>query len=425
MVDISMQSSPQLPDDALYVDTFFARQPIFNADKNNWGYALLYRHASDATHASFDDKDIATLTVISNAIMNMPKENEKAKKLCINFTEESLLRKIPLALPASSTIILVEEAFGKSRDILEALRELKTDGYEVALNDFTGAPEAQPLLEIADIVFIDILGKGLDRLKELTVMAKSHRNVLGAKRVEEIKQFDFLRKVGYALFQGYFFEKPVIVPGRKLTSNQISRLMLFRVLEKENPDFDEIAKVIETDVSISYRLLALINSATFSLSRKVESIRQALVLLGMKQIKSWLWLIFLTDISPKEKTSELPYLSAIRAKFLERTAANHDIAVAKADMLYLLGLFSLLEAMLDIPFPELSKNLPLNESIVAALSGEDNDYSPWLAMARYFERGEWDKIDTVVETLQLDPMKVANSYAEALTWAKSLQGDGL
>ncbi|MCA1945259.1 MAG: HDOD domain-containing protein, partial [Desulfovibrio sp.] len=225
--------------------------------------------------------------------------------------------------------------------------------------------------------------------------------------------------------QGFFFEKPVIVPGRKLTSNQISRLMLFKVLEKENPDFAEIARVIETDVSISYRLLALTNSANFSLSRKVDSIRQALVLLGMKQIKSWLWLIFLTDISPKNKTSELPYLSAIRAKFLERTALNHDLPIAKADLLYLLGLFSLLEAMLDVPFKDIAKNLPLDDDLAAALAGEANEYSPWLNMARYFERGEWDKIDDVIASLGLDPMTVANSYAEALTWAKTLQGEGL
>ena len=410
---------------ALYVDTFFARQPIFDADKNIWGYALLYRHSSDATQARFDDKDIATLTVISNAIMNLPKGEERIKKLCINFTEESILRQVPRTLPATSTILLVEEGFGHHPDVLATLGELKALGYQVALNDFTGDPGALGLLALADFVFIDILSKELPRLKELTLLAKSHHAVLGAKRVEDIQQFEFLRKVGYTLFQGFFFEKPVIVPGRKLTSNQISRLMLFRVLEKENPDFAEIARVIETDVSISYRLLALTNSANFSLSRKVDSIRQALVLLGMKQIKSWLWLIFLTDISPKHKTSELPYLSAIRAKFLERTALNHDLPIAKADLLYLLGLFSLLEAMLDVPFKEIAKNLPLDDDLAAALGGVANEYTPWLNMARYFERGEWDNIDEVIASLELDPMTVANSYAEALTWAKTLQGEGI
>ncbi|GAB7082236.1 EAL and HDOD domain-containing protein [Megalodesulfovibrio paquesii] len=408
----------------LYVDTFFARQPIFDASKNIWGYALLYRHAPDATKATFDDKDIATLTVISNAIMNLPKAGERAKKLCINFTEESLLRKIPLTLPAATTIILVDESFSATAEVVDALKEFKSLGYEVALNDFSGQPGCEPLLELADLVFIDILNKDIPRLKELTILAKSHHAALAAKRVEDIKQFEFLSKVGYTLFQGFFFEKPVIVPGRKLTSNQISRLMLFKVLEKENPDFHEIARVIETDVSISYRLLALTNSASFSLPRKVDSIRQALVLLGMKQIRSWLWLIFLTDMSPKHKTSELPYLSAIRAKFLERTALNHDMPIAKADLLYLLGLFSLLEAMLDVPFKEIVKNLPLDEALATALSGEVNEYTPWLSMARFFEQGEWDRIDEVISQLELEPMTVANSYAEALTWAKTLQGEG-
>lgn len=431
MIDMKKETGK----DALYVDTFFARQPIFDAKKENWGYTLLYRHAPDADHAAFDDKDIATLTVISNAIMNptkpkdggkgKAKEPARPKQLCINFTEESILKKIPLALPAASTVILVDEHCGEHREVVKAILDLKAEGYKLAIGEFTGSPAGQGLLEHADLVFVDVLDRDPVRLKELLAMARSCNAVCGAKRVEDLEQFELCQQLGFSLFQGYFFEKPVIVPGRKLSSNQISRLMLFKVLEKENPDFDEIAKVIQTDVSISYRLLALINSANFALSRKVDSIRQALVLLGMKQIKSWLWLIFLTDISPKDKTSELPYLSAIRAKFMERTAVNHDIPQVKSDALYLLGLFSLLEALLDIPFKDLARNLPLDDGIVAALVGKRNEYTPWLEMARFFERGEWDKIDEVITELKLDPMTVANSYAEALTWAKGIQGEAI
>ncbi|MCA1945292.1 MAG: EAL domain-containing protein, partial [Desulfovibrio sp.] len=189
----------------LYVDTFFARQPIFDGDKRVWGYALLYRHSPEATQATFDDKDMATLTVISNAILNLPKGEERIRKVCINFTEESLLRKTPLTLPASSTILLVEESFARNKAVLEALRECKALGYQVALNDFTGDPDCLALLELADIVFIDILSKDVPRLKELTILAKSNHALLGAKRVEDIRQFEFLRKVGYTLFQGFFF----------------------------------------------------------------------------------------------------------------------------------------------------------------------------------------------------------------------------
>ncbi|WP_167512307.1 EAL and HDOD domain-containing protein [Oceanidesulfovibrio marinus] len=407
--------------DAVYIDTFFARQPIFDKKKEPRGYALLYRHSSDATTAHFEDKDIATLTVIANAIMNMPKEEKARKKLFITFTEEPLLRKIPLALPVETTVIAVNESISKNREVLKTLMELKADDYQIALNDYSGAPESEVLLKLADIVFVDVLDGDGERIQNLVDAVKPHQCVLAAKRVEDLTHFSLARELGFTLFQGFFFEKPEIVPGRKLSSNQISRLMLFRALEKENPEFDELASIIEADVSISYRLLALINSAAFSLSRKVESIKQALVLLGLKQVKSWLWLIFLSDITPEEKTSELPYLSTIRGKFLERAAMNHDRMAPKPDSLYLLGLFSLLEALLDIPFEEIAENLPLDEKIIDALSGKDNELSAWLDMAKLFERGDWDNIDEIIETLQLDPMTVANSYAEALTWAKSIQ----
>lgn len=404
---------------SIYIETFFARQPIFSARKTVWGYELLYRSSPDDTYAAFDDNDIATLTVISNAIMNMPKGKEHERKILIHFTKGSILRDIPLALPPESTVVEVDESFGHDPEMIAALTRLKNENYHVAVNNFRARASCLKLYRLADIAFVDILGKDFETLKLLTQKAQQLPFMLAAKRVEDMQQFQTVSELGFALFQGFFFEKPQIVPGRKLSSNQISRLMLFKVLEKKDPDFEELAKVIEADVSISYRLLAFINSAAFSFTRKVESIKQALVLLGWKQIRSWLWLVILTDISPEDKTSELPYLSTIRGKFLERCVANHNVQNVKAESLYLLGLFSLLEAMLDQPMDFIAENLPLDDKIKAALCHEQNDYSRWLELARCFETGNWDRMEELVEILGLDPMLVANSYSEALVWAKS------
>ncbi len=403
----------------IYTDTFFARQPIFNAKKAVWGYELLYRGSADDTYASFNDNDVATLTVISNAIMNL-KQAKQGGKVLIHFTQESIFREIPWALPSETTAVEVSEDFCEDIELLRALLKLKKEKYLIVVNNFTGDPKAEKLYKLCDMAFIDFLGKEESEIQELVNNAKQYKFLLAAKRVEEVHQFELATKLGFALFQGFFFEKPVIVPGRKLSSNHISRFMLFKVLEKQNPEFDELAKVIQSDVSISYRLLSFINSAAFGFSRKVESIKQALVLLGWKQIRSWLWLVILTDISPDEKTSELPHLSVIRAKFLECAARNHKVDEVKTDSLYLLGLFSLLEAMLDTPMSEIAENLPLEDRIRAALCQQQNEYTPWLELARSFERGDWDKLDGIIEELDLDPMVVANSYSEALVWAKNI-----
>ncbi len=405
--------------ESIYIDTFFARQPIFSARKTVWGYELLYRGSLDDTYAAFDDNDIATLTVISNAIMNMPKGKESGRKVLIHFTKGSILREIPLALPPDTTVVEVDESLGDDPELVAALKKLKGQSYQIAVNNFRAKSAYLPLYKLADIVFVDILGKDRETVAALVAKTHSLPFMLAAKRVEELQQFEMAGELGFALFQGFFFEKPQIVPGRKLSSNQMSRLMLFNVLEKEDPDFAELAKVIESDVSISYRLLSFINSAAFGFTRKVESIKQALVLLGWKQIRSWLWLVILTDISPEDKSSELPYLSAIRGKFLERCVVNHSVTGVKADSLYLMGLFSLLEAMLDQPMTDIAENLPLDDKIKAALCHQENEYSIWLELARSFETGDWERMEAIVEKLELDPMAVANSYSEALVWVKS------
>jgi len=404
----------------IYINTFFARQPIFNARKTVWGYELFYRGSPDDTSAAFNDNDIATLTVISNAIMNMPKKGEASgKKVLIHFTKESILREIPLAMSPETTVVEVDESFSHDANIVAALAKLKKESYHLVVNNFTGQPGAEELLKLANIVFIDFLGKTKEDIKPLVAKSSGYPFLLAAKRVEELSQFQMAQELGFVLFQGFFFEKPEIVPGRKLSSSQMSRLMLFRVLEKPDPEFDELAKVIQSDVSISYRLLAFINSAAFSFTRKIDSIKQALVFLGWKQIKSWLWLVVLTDINPEDKSSELPYLSAIRAKFLERCAINHNVRNIKSETLYLLGLFSLLEPMLDLPMVEIAKNLPLESKFKDALCQKKNEYYNWLDLARCFESGDWDNLDQIIETLKLDPMVVANSYSEALVWAKT------
>lgn len=416
-------------EDSTYVDTFFARQPIFTGAKAVWGYELLYRGSAEDTTASFDDNDIATLTVISNAITNISMESEQAsetdKKILIHFSRESILREIPLALPASTTLVQIDESFALDRELVAALVKLRKEGYQLGLNNYQGRKGAEVLLKVSNIVFIDILGKERAQVEALAQKAAQFPPMLAAKRVEDLEHFQMAKELGFSLFEGFFFQKPEIIPGRKLSSNQISRLMLFDVLSNEDPEYDELAKVIQADVSISYRLLSFINSAAFSLPRKVESIRQALLLLGWKQVKSWLWLVVLTDMTPDDKTSELPYISSIRAKFLEGCAANHSSSAAKAPTLYLLGLFSLLEPMLDMPMKGIADNLPIDDKVKAALCGENNEYSIWLELALNFERGDWDALDNIIDQLGFDPMAVANAYSEALVWAKSFHEQSL
>jgi EAL and modified HD-GYP domain-containing signal transduction protein len=404
----------------IYVDTFFARQPIFDADKHVFGYELLYRKSPLEKSANFSDKDVATLSVISTALLSPPEPNQAGKKIFIHFSRMSILSDVPAALAPQTTVIEVEPVPEIAPDYEAALAKAKAQGYSLALNHFIPGQCSPRLIELADIVFIDMPGQDEAALKATLGALGTCTCRLAAKRVEDDAQFQLAKKLGFHLFQGFFFEKPIIVPGRKLPSNKITRLNIYRTLERGDMDLEELTRNIESDVSISFRLLTFINSLAFGLRYKVDSIRHAIMMLGWQQIKSWLWLVVLSDVMPADKTSELPYLSSIRAKFLERAAHNHRVRDVSPDTLFLMGLFSLLEPMLDTPMRELVGSLPLDDEVKAALCGEKNRYAAWLGVARCFESGDWSNLDELTRTLGLDPITVASSYCEALVWAKSL-----
>jgi len=404
----------------IYIDTFFARQPIFDAGKHVFGYELLYRRSPLEKSANFSDKDVATLSVISTALLASPETNRSGKKIFIHFSVDSILSDVPSALPPETTVVEMEPMKELPPHFEKALLKVKQRGYTLALNHFQPGECSRAQVKIADIVFVDVLGKDEAGLKTMLDELEGCECQLAAKRVEDDAQFQLTKKLGFHLFQGFFFEKPVIVPGRKLPSNKITRLNIYRTLEKGEMDLDELTRNIESDVSISFRLLTFINSLAFGLKYKVNSIRHAILMLGWQQIKSWLWLVVLSDVMPSDKTSELPYLSSIRAKFLERACANHEVPGVSPDTLFLMGLFSLLEPMLDTPMRELVESLPLEDDVKAALCGEKNAYSNWLDVAKCFESGDWGKLDELTRSLGLDPIKVASSYCEALVWAKAL-----
>ena len=191
------------------------------------------------------------------------------------------------------------------------------------------------LKDEADLSFIAAKGKKFDSARMI------------AKRVESADDLSRAKDAGFALFHGFFFKRPQTETGRKISSSEITRIKLFEIIEKEEPDFDALAQAVEADVAISYRLLNFLNSANFSFATTVTSIRQAIVLAGWKPIRNWLRLIILTDMTPSEKTQELSYLSAHRAKLFE-TAALGGGYEDESDKLFMLGLFSLLDAMLDV-----------------------------------------------------------------------------
>jgi EAL and modified HD-GYP domain-containing signal transduction protein len=405
---------------AYYIDTFFARQPIFDRDNKVYGYELLYRHNSRAEKAMYSDKDMATLNVISSALLTSSGQEQTNQKILIHFSPVSLLSGMQAALPPATTVVELKCQRKLGQDTARALEKLKAQGFQLAINNYLGGSCDKHLLKLADLVLINLLEVKEEDLAPMVEEVSKDSCLIGAKCVEDIEHFELAKKLGFQLFQGFFFEKPTIIPGRKLHPNHAARLNLHRSLERKNLDVDELTQIIESDVALSFHLLSYINSLAFSLRYRVTSIKHAIMLLGWKQVRNWLWLVTISDLVSPGKSWELPYLSAIRAKFLERASLSVQATEVQPGTVFLMGLFSLLEPMLDTPMNELVETLPLEQEVKEALSGQFNDYTDWLEMARCFESGDWNKLDGLTTKLGLDPIKLASAYCEALAWAKEL-----
>ncbi len=402
----------------LYDSTFFARQPILMPDQSLWGYELLFRNSSEATSADISDSYKATLRVAAD-LCAAPGENLPDNvKLVVNFSHKAIIDKIPYSLPASKTVVQIPETTPPTPSLIKALKELSRDGFYIAIDDFEARPQGEFLIAYADAIIVDFLSADEEKIKLVCDLCREYDTKLIAKRVENTAQYNMAQKMGFNFFQGFYFKRPENVQGRKIRSGEIVKLKILKLIEDPSPDFKTLAEALQNDVSISFRLLTLLNSPTFGFSQKIKSIKQALVLAGWKMVKNWLRVILLTDLTPKEKSRELPQLATQRAKFLQLLAQNAKKGLAP-DSMFLLGLFSLLEAMFDMPMQELARHLPLDEDIIGALCGEDNIYCRYLEMTTFFETGDWSNLDFLLGEMDLDPVMVSKSYYESTRWANS------
>lgn len=409
-------TGPDAREPKTYETVFVARQPIFDKDRRVWGYELLYRSSMLARTADYADESAATLRVAADACLVMGGESMGRFKLCVNFTEQTVLDRVPYALPGDMVVIEVQCRGDYSREFLDELAELRGNGYAIAVDGCVEPGQARELLGLADYIKIDVLDRERYELAVIVDDMRQFQAELVAQRIETYDKYQGLQGLGFSLYQGHFFQKPRIVPGRQLSSSQAARFKLFRLIESEDADFSEVSAVVQTDVSISYRLLALLNTPSFGFSQKISSIKQAVVMLGWRQIKNWLRLVLFTDMVPKDKTQELLFLSAQRGRFLETVSHTHPEHEEFADRVFLLGLFSLLDAILDFPMEEVLAYLPLERELKYELMDEK---SRWLALSRHFESGNWQGLDRAIVRLGLDPLLVARCYHESILWTNS------
>ena len=404
-----------------HITVSIARQPVFDEKRRLWGYALLCVGSDPTSLAGLPEDDSVAVTVAGSAYIGLQQVVDRNKKVIVNFNEKTILDNLPYAWPAALTVVQVSEKTFLRPSVPDVLDQLSSDGYLIAVSDFSGDAVFEPLYRMTDIIGMDVFDRSKEVLAAAVAGTRSYDATLLAMQVQTPAQIDMCRELGFNLFHGPFFKLPDTITVRRLASNEAARLKLLNVIEQEEVDFERLAETIQADPAISFRLLSYLNSAAFGLRQKIKSIHQAITLLGWRKMKTWLRVVLLNDMSHGKEASELVMLAAQRGKFIEQIATAHAFWGFDPETLHLLGIFSLLDAMLGITMTEIVAYLPLDDKLKAALCGEpNNEYLPLLKLAQSFEEARWDDTQKMIRQLNLDSARVQAAFQTALDWAAEM-----
>lgn len=401
--------------------TYVARQPILNAKQHTLGYELLFRDGESNAFPAHIESNRATYRLIVENFLSVGTNPAIAKSRCfINFPYKSLIRRLPLTLPRDQIVVEVLETCAPSDELLDVIKDLNKRGYIVALDDFVYSPEWERFLPYVHIVKLDIMALGLEQACEFVrqrIAEGSKRRFL-AERVETEHEFNITRSAGFTFFQGYFFSKPQIIKQRYVSPEQIIALELFREVCKPDVDFERIECVMSQDVALSYKLLRFVNTMSDRLSMPISSFRQALVYLGQDRLKTFVSLAVASFVSSK-KPKELYNLSLQRAQFCQ-LMAGHPSLHEYRDQAFLIGLFSVLDALLDISIDELVDQLPLSDAVKMALQRREGPIGELLALEECFEQADWHGVEAHCDELGLELGAVSDELSAALRWSQDV-----
>ncbi|MFA6052112.1 MAG: HDOD domain-containing protein [Methylobacter sp.] len=390
------------------------RQQIFDQKLNIFGYEILFR-GDDFDLNRKDEATQATNQVITDTILEIGLNTIVGPhKAFINFTTQNILEKTPLNLPKDRIVIEVLENVEISPRIIDNLKELSKLGYTIALDDFVFSAEWRPLVEFADIIKLDILEMGESKTRALIKYLKQYNVKLLAEKVETYAEYQYLLELGCDYFQGFFFNKPNIVPGKRLSVNQTVAIQLLNTVNNPDVEFEDLTKIISLDVGLSYKLLRYINSAFFALPNKVSSINHAISYLGLKEIKRWINILTLASLTNKPEA--IMQNALIRGKMCEQLAS---LSGNKSDNFFLIGILSNLDSLLDMPLDEALNQLPLADDIVSAILHKSGLGGEALLCVISYEH--WDI--SSISFKDIDQAIIGDTYIQTINWAKDVLGN--
>lgn len=386
-----------------------ARQPIFNLDMKVVAYELLYRSEDGINPLPLISGDQASSRVILHSYTSICDAGSlRILPAFVNFTQQMLeADHLPPVPPQEMVIEILEDSIA-GPELIQAAKRYADAGYRIALDDFIYDASFNPLLEIAYIVKLDIRALSAEQLQQQVALLRPFKLTLLAEKVETHAEYALCRELGFSLFQGYFFSKPELLKGHSPQGNKLILMQLLSALNTPDVQIETLRQLIERDPALTFKLLRLVNSSAFGLRRKVSSLQEALVYLGMNQLKKWVSLIALADNygKPSELTRQILMLA--RMSELAATGTNG----VDADQAFMAGLLLHLDALLSIGLDEILTQVDVADSIRAALKGEPTPLGALLSQVQRFMLGQWNGDNP--QQLQ----RLQTAYLASLEWSR-------
>ena len=400
-------------------DVFLARQPIFDRDLKLAAYELLYRSTALASSADGVDTVTMTSTTLVNGVLNFGLETlTGGVRAFVNFPREMLLeRDFDLLDPKTVTIELLETVQCDAETI-QACAELRERGFTLALDDFVAGDEYAPILELADIVKLDVLGKTDAEIRTMAERFTGSHVKLLAEKIETASTFSTCAKLGFTYFQGFYFSRPEIVKKRSLSPGLagIARLMN-QVLDPVVPE-KRLEDAFRADPGLTIKLLRIVNSAAMGRSG-IESIPQAIRLVGRAPLHRWLSLLLASSAPRGEGVEAEMVLAALERGRLCEVMAENSGRGAAAPALFLTGLLSTFDAILGVSMAELLKQIKVSSEVETALLHEEGPYTTYLNLASSYARGDWAPAMELAEQMGVT-RDLPRWYRESCDWAREV-----
>ena len=397
---------------------YIGRQPIVDRNQQVIGQELFYRHSAEATEAVISNEFEACANIVNNTLANMGSEWLLGKGLAfINITPELLDSELLDLLPSAHTVLELGVGDRHIADLPYQLRQFRGKGFSIALEDILPDRHSLPLLETTDFIKLDVQRFDSRTLAKAVSYYRHYPIKLVAKKVETMKEYLACVELGFDYFQGYHFAHPETLSVKVIAPSHGAVLELLNKL-RANDEIGEIETAFKQNMALSFKLLRYINCAGFGMGAKVQSIQHALTILGYRQLYRWLTLLLITADNASASHA-LIQMALARGRFTE-LLGQHYLDGRERDNLFIVGVFSLLDVILEIPMSNVLENLNLPENIAYALQYRKGVYAPFLKLVEASENLDWDSLERLSKALLLSAEKVNQAHLDALTWAEKL-----